>query len=156
MTSIELKDIKSFMSKLLVKDTYDKLLVSEITLTTGNTYTMNGQINKSFYTEDELNALPDKEYATWESFRPTCFSLIKGSKTPAFFKIIFLLPKDVVEDLLKSNSLDYSLADIKALFINLKYQDGKLTCVTGTSLAIFTLDKSLENAFDRFVSTLFE
>lgn len=156
MTSIEIKDVKNFMSQLLVKDTYDKLLVSEITLTTGNTYTINGQINKSFYSEDELSALPDKEYATWESFRQTCFSLIKGSKTPSFFKIIFLLPGNMVEELISSNHLDFNKNDIKALFINLKYQDGKLSCVTGTSLSIFTLDKSLENAFDRFVSTLFE
>lgn len=155
MISIEISDIKSFMSKLLVKDTYDRLLVSEITLTTGNTYNISGKINRSFYTGEELEALPSQDYASWETFRPTCFSLIKGIKTPSFFKIIFLLPSDMVEELLGQNHLDYRLSDINGLFINLKYQDGRLTCVTGTSLSLFTLDKSLEQAFDNLVSTLF-
>lgn len=156
MELIEIKDIRRFMSNLLVKNVYDKLLVSEITLTTGNTYTMNGQINAAFYTEDELSLLPSTKYATWEVFKPTCFSLIKGSKTPDFFKIIFLLPQDMVADLLEKNDLEFNINDIKALFINIKYQEGKLTCITGTSLSFFTLDKSLENAFDKFVSTLFD
>lgn len=155
MISIEITDIKGFMSKLLLKDTYDRLLVSEITLATGNTYNISGKVNTSFYTREELDTLPSPDYSSWETFRPTCFSLIKGNKTPSFFKIIFLLPSDMVEELIGKNQLDYRLSDINALFINVKYQDGKLTCVTGTSLSLFTLDKSLEQAFDNFVSTLF-
>ncbi len=156
MISIEIRNIKEFMSNLLIKDTYDRFLVSEITLATGNTYTFNGAVNRDFYTKEELAAMESCDYAPWSTFRPTCFSLIKGSKTPAFLKIVFLLPPGMTQKLLADYRLDFQPENIKGLFINIKYQDGKLTCVTGTALNFFTLDKSLEQVFDQFVSTLFE
>ena len=43
----------------------------------------------------------------------------------------------------------FSISDINGLFVNLRYKDGKLTAVTGTSLNIFSMDKSLEHAWDQ-------
>lgn len=156
MISIELQNVREFMSNLLIKDTYDNFLVSEITLSMGNTYTINGAVNKDFYSKDELESMKCTGYSPWSNFRSTCFSLIKGHKTPCFFKIIFMMPPNLINELISNYNLDFRSENIKALFINIKYQDGKLTCVTGTSLDFFTLDKSLEQAFDKFVSTLFE
>lgn len=156
MISIEIKNIKNFMSNLLIKDTLDNLLVSEITVVTGNTYTISGAINTSFYTREELDEFNGDKYAPWKNFRPLCYNIIKGSKTPDFLKIIFVLPNSMVKDIIEQNNLDFSPEDIQGLFINLKYQDNRLTCVTGVSMSTFTMDKSLEKAFDKFVSTLLE
>ncbi len=156
MISIDIKNIKNFMSNLLVKDTYDTLLISEISIVTGNTYTISGAVNTSFYSQEELSRFNGDRYAPWKNFRGLCYDIIKGSKTPDFLKIIFVLPGSMVLDIIAQNNLDFSPDDIQALFINLKYQDDRLTCVTGVAMSTFTMDKSLEKAFDRFVSTLFE
>ena len=52
-------NIKSFMNSLLVGDTFDKFLLEEASITTFNTFTIDGHIQKDFYSEDELTTLPD-------------------------------------------------------------------------------------------------
>ena len=42
-------------------------------------------------------------------------------------------------------------SQIKGLYLNIRYEDGALYCVTGTSLAFFTMDKTLENEWDSAV-----
>ena len=41
------------------------------------------------------------------------------------------------------------------MFLNLKYQDQKLTCITGISYRVFSMDKSLEQEWDRLVTVFF-
>ena len=39
--------------------------------------------------------------------------------------------------------------------LNIRFENGKLSCTTGTSLKLFTLDKSLDQAWDRMVQKFF-
>ena len=55
MISLILKVTRTFMSNLLIKDTFDRLLLSEAVISTAHTYTINGEINKSFFSEEELS-----------------------------------------------------------------------------------------------------
>ena len=57
MISLTIKDTKTFMSHLLIKDTFDNMLLSEAAIVTGNTYNINGSINRSFFSDDELASL---------------------------------------------------------------------------------------------------
>lgn len=91
MISLTIKDTKTFMSHLLIKDTFDNMLLSEAAIVTGNTYNINGSINRSFFSDDELASLASPSYSQWSKIKPVCFSLIKGNKVPTSLKIIFLL-----------------------------------------------------------------
>ena len=51
MISLRIKDTKVFMSQLLIKDTFDRMLLSEATIKTACSYTINGQINKEYYSD---------------------------------------------------------------------------------------------------------
>ena len=44
---------------------------------------------------------------------------------------------------------------ISNVYLNFRYDGSTLTCVTGTSLKVFTLDKSLDHAFDKWVEKFF-
>ena len=83
-----------------------------------------------------------------------CFGLIKGNKVPTSLKIIFLLSEGDTSQL--SGQTDINPEDINGLFINIRYSDSGLTLVTGTSVRTFTLDKSLEHAFDSYVKVFLE
>ena len=150
MISLKITDTKSFMSKLLIKESFDCLLVSEATISTYNTFQISGQINRNFYSEEEFSQLSDKEYSRWSTLRPFCFELIRGSKTPVFLKVIFVLPATETEELISSAGLNFNSDDIAGLFFNIKFTEGNVTCVTGTSLKVFKMDKSLDNAFDDY------
>ena len=159
MLAEQIKDVKKFMTLLLIKDTFDEFLVNEVTITTYNTFRIDGHINRDFYSEDEFNELKDQHLSYWSKIRPICYSLIKGNKTPLYFKIIYALNREQITNIVQQNNISINESDINELFFNIKYENGLLTLTTGCSLKIFTLDKSLENAFDKyilnFISTLF-
>lgn len=151
MIALKISDIKNFMSKLLIKDTFDELYFTEATISTGNTFQINGLLNKNFYTSEELESIGNAEYSQWKSIRPFCFELIKGSKTPTFLKIIYMLPKKNAAEIIIANSLGFTLDDLNGLFLNVKFHEGTLTCITGSSMKLFTMDKSLDHAFDAYI-----
>ncbi len=160
MISLNIKDIKSFMSHLLVKDTFDEFLLSEASISTGNTYNINGMINKAFYSSEELNNLPDSEYAVWQAVKPFCFSLIKGNKVPTGMKLIFMLSRLTTEKLLSEAAQQgdsvLSPDEVKGLFLNIIYANDTATIVTGTAFSVFTLDKTTEKVFDKYICSFFD
>jgi hypothetical protein len=77
--NIPSKDIKKFMNCLLVGDTFDKFLLEEASITTFNTFTIDGHVQSDFYSEEELASLADSTLSSWANIKPICFNLIKGN-----------------------------------------------------------------------------
>ena len=93
MIALELTDIKTFMNKLLRSEVFDHFLLQEAVITNSATYTINGQITKGFYTEEELDELQLNgcRFLPFSMLKGNCFDLIKGKKTPSSFRFVFLL-----------------------------------------------------------------
>lgn len=151
MISLSIKNTKQFMSHLLVQDTFDNFFLSEVQIKTANSFTIDGRINKSFYTREELENNNIEDFSRWTAIRPVCFNLVKGNKVPAFMKIVFMLPDDKIESLFNESSPSFSIDDINGLYLNIRYSDGRLNVITGISINAFTMDKSLEHALDKFI-----
>lgn len=157
MTALQIQDVKDFMSKLLIGSTFDAFWLSEASVTTSVTFHIDGSLHSDFYDTEEAEAiaLEGRKYALWKDMKPHCYSIIKGKKTPLHFKIVFLLSKKNTEKLLLANHLGFSPEDIFGLFLNFQYDGKHLTCTTGTSMKTFTLDKSLEHAWDELIQKFF-
>ncbi|WP_343247046.1 DUF5721 family protein [Diplocloster hominis] len=157
MIALQIKDTKMFMNKLLLKDTFDHFLVSEAVVTTFNTFTVDGRLQRDFFTKEELEApeYTDRCYSYWREIRPFCLELIKGKKTPLNFKFVFLLAPSNIRKLLEQAQLPYPADDVNGLFLNFKYNGTGVSCTTGTSLKVFTLDKSLDHSWDQMVQKFF-
>ncbi len=151
MISLHIKDTKQFMSHLLIKGTWDNFLLSEATLMMANPFTISGEINRSFFTNEEYEALSDKTYMLWSQIKPFCYSIIKGNKVPTAMKIIFVLPKNIETEILTNADSTIAADDIDRLFVNVRYNENGITLITGTCLHTFTLDKTLEHAFDHYI-----
>lgn len=149
MIFLKINDIKSFTSLLLVKDTLEQMELAEGTIKTHSTFVIDGQKNTSYFTDADEE--PDSRYNTWERLRPICYEIIKGKHLPTYFKFVFRLDRERTAQLL-SEFTDYKAEDVAGLFLNIKYENGVLSLTTGTSLNLFTLDKSLDKAFDQFVT----
>ncbi len=149
MKSIEIENIKSFTTHLFARETFDGFLVTEAAFSTITNITIDGHINREFMGEAEL-AMPENKEGTvfWKKLRPLCYEIIKGQKVPLRFKIVFMMPSETVLNFLDSAGLDYEPIQVNALFLNVNFQEGKLVCTTGTSMKEFTMDKSLEYAWD--------
>ena len=169
MRSFTIKNTGLFMTGLLSdkEKAFDQFLLSEAVIVTGNTYTIDGHINRDFYNDDELEAMRaeaegkgrifSEEMIRWESAKHFCFDFIRGRKLPLSLKITFHLAPENIDRFLSSGDYGITREQINSLNVNIKFSGAALTCTTATSLKIFTMDKSLENAFDdmfgRFLDT---
>ena len=151
MIAINIKNVKSFMSALLLSDMFDNFYFIEGEITTFNTFRIDGFIKKDFFEKDEDLT----EYSKWSSVREFCYSIIKGKRTPLDFKIIFGLSPKNIEKLITKNELPIDPLSVQGLYMNIKYDGTTLNIITGTSFKSFTMDKSLEAAFDKMVLKFF-
>ena len=151
MISIPINEVKLFMNHLLCRNTFDAFCVPELSLSTYASFHVDGHILKDYYTKEEYETLyKDRTpIARWKQLRPVCFELIRGNHTPLSFSIVLQLSSRAAETFLMETDTYFTISDINGLFVNLRYKDGKLTAVTGTSLKIFSMDKSLETAWDQ-------
>ena len=152
MIALALPQVKECMAKLLLSETFDPFYFIEGEIVTFNTFTMDGYLKKDFFEQEED---PEREYALWKDVREFCFSLIKGKRTPLSFKFVLGLSDSNIEKLLLQQGLDFKPQDVRGLYINLKYDGQKLQCITGTAMNLFTMDKSLEQAWDMMVQKFF-
>lgn len=146
MIALELTKVKESMTKLLLSDAFDNFFFIQAEVVTCNTFTIDGYLKKEFFEEENR---PTREYATWKEMRDYCYTIIKGNRTPLRFSIVLGLSTENVENILKQQGFSYNLSDVKGLYLNIRYDGEKLLCTTGTSMNIFTLDKTLEQTWDK-------
>lgn len=153
MIALSILNIKEFMNILLRTETFDSFLLSEGSITTYMTFLLEGRPNTDFFSpEDEpYNQLIQESYVPFSLVRSACFDLIKGKRTPSAFKFVFQLSRENLARTLSSIGGSLSPEDIQGMYLNVNYQNQQLTCTTGISCRVFSMDKSLEHAWDELV-----
>lgn len=151
MIALKLTSPKQFMSHLLLLETFDHFLLIEGEIVTFNTFRIDGYIQKEFF--ENQDDLP--EYSTWKQVREFCYSLIKGKRTPLSFKFIFSLSPENIARLIEREGLDFQAENVQGLYLNIRFDENGLSCVTGTSLKTFSMDKSLDKSWDTMVQKFF-
>ena len=150
-------DTKKCMNALLLSPVFDSFLFIDGEITTFASFKLGGRLHKEFYQNSlEEEVVPDREYALWREMREFCFSIIKGKRTPLNFHIVLSLSRPNMMHLLKSEELSYTENDVQGLYLNFKYDGTNLTCTTGTSMNLFTMDKSLEEAWDKMARRILQ
>ncbi len=148
MIALEFPKVKESMAKLLLTETFDNFLFISAEVVTYNTFTIDGFLKKEFFEEGKS---PAREYALWKESRELCFSIIKGNRTPLRFSFVLGLSDENIQRLLDSQDLPFALKDVRGLYLNIRFDGQHLICTTGTSMNTFTMDKSLEQAWDAMV-----
>jgi hypothetical protein len=159
MIALQIKSMKNFMGALLGSSQFEPFLVEEVTITTFNTFNIDCHIVKEFFTKEELEAFEPNgrslEFSSWKEVRPVCFDLIKGKKTPVSFKIVLVASRELIEKIAANPECGVAANLIRCLVLNIRYEGGKATCITGTSFTTFVMDKSVENLWDSYVKQMF-
>ncbi len=159
MQAVKITDTREFMKQLLAGDVFDTFLFSEAALTTFTTFTIDGSWHPDYYQSEEdpenAGADPVPETLTWKLMRPVLFDIIKGRHTPISFRIVLRLADYNVNSLLRSDAPMVDPSSVAGLFLNISYQGDEVTCTTGTSLKIFTMDKTLDHVWDDMVLRFF-
>lgn len=153
MIALKITEVKNFMNKLLCQDIFDHFLIQEASIHTNAAYHIDGTIQSDFYNEEELeeNHLKGLTFLPYGMLRNPCFSLIKGKKTPSYFKFSLLLSPDNLKRTLMQTNSSFTENDISAVFINIRFQSSELTLTTGISYRIFSTDKTFDHEWDDLV-----
>lgn len=153
MIALRILELKDFTSKLFLGDVFHRFYFIEGSFTTFLTQTLDGALQKDFYDNDSR---PERNFCYWEEIKPYCYSIIRGKRSPLRFRIVFQLSDENTAKMLHQSGLSLKPDDIHGLYLNCQFQDGKLLCTTGTSLKIFSLDKSLDRLWDDLVKKFFK
>ena len=149
MLALKVDDTKSFMTKLLAGDTFDTFLFSEGSVTTFTTFSIDGTWHQDYFADEEQAS--NENSFTWKLIRPLIFNIVKGRHTPIHMRIVLKLAGYNVDSLLKSAGLPITREQVDGLFLNITYAKDEVSVTTGTSLKIFTLDKTLDHVWDDMV-----
>ncbi len=158
MIALEIKITKNIMNALLLSEQFDSFLVEEAIITTYNTFHIDGHLVKDFYTNEELELLESEEKSTtfsyWQDIRPFCLQLIKGKKTPVSFKVILHAAPLLIEKIAANPECGVAANLIRSLVLNIRYDNGKVTCITGSAFTTFVMDKSVDKLWDAYMRQL--
>ena len=152
MISLKILEMNRFMGKLLKGENFDGFLLKEGFLRTNIEYRFQGQLFIDYFDTEEQEKLEEK-YVYWGELRPTVFELIKGKRTPLAFSFTLLLAKNDTTALLARRQVNVG-EDSPSLFLQIRFEHGTGRIITGTARNTFTLDKSLDEAWDAEVRQL--
>lgn len=151
MIALRIEEQKNFTSGLFIGELFDAFLMREANVVTFNSFTIDGRVRHGYYSDEELEENQIEEFSAWKTVKPFCFSLIKGKRLPESFRIVFMMSPDAKEKFVKSRIPDMSPDMVGGLYLNVQYENNEMTVVTGTSMNMFTLDKTLEREWDECV-----
>ena len=151
MIGFQIEDMGAFTRKLFLEKDFDDFLLKEANIVTFNSFTIDGRLHRGFYSAQEQEQMEMNPYSLWSQVRPICFSLIKGKRLPESFQITLEAPPKRLDAFLAECRLQMDAGQIKGLYLNIRYEDGALYCITGVGLQFFTTDRTLEREWDEGV-----
>jgi len=154
MLLYKIMEVKPFMAKLLTTTAFDGYILKELQLQTFTGFTISGQLNEDFFSKEELEERNGIMGVFWSEVRQIVYNMIKGSKTPLSLKVIFQLPPQQCLQILETLGGRLKPNDIGGLYLNIKFEKGELSVITGTAIKSFTMDKSLEHEWDEQVGRM--
>lgn len=158
MIACKIIHLKEFMSHLLVRESFDSFWLSEASITTGNTFTIDGTLHPDFFSEEarEILARCHRTHSLWKEVKPFCYSVIRGRQTPLQFRFVFRLSYEKTRQALAESGIQMDPDHVNGLFLNIQYSGGQMICTTGTSVKEFTMDRTLERMWDQMVLRFFQ
>ncbi len=153
MLAFEILSTKLFMNQLLAGDCFSSFLLESASVTTFNTFTIDGRIHPTFFDcEDSSYEIHTKySFSPFLDLQELLYNIIKGNRTPLQIKLTLLLKPEAMEKLLQTDDCTISCSQISAFVLNIKYDGSKILLTTGISYEGFTMDKSAEPIWDNAV-----
>lgn len=152
MLAKTIENKKQLMAALLTRDTFDAFETVSGSVTTYAVFSVNGQWHGSFYPDEETS----HDFTPWNLLRPYFLSVIRGRNTPLAFQFVFRLPDGEMSALIEKEAISRELtADVSGLLLNLSFDGTSILLTTGVSHRTFSLDRTLERAWDNYAQQRF-
>ena len=144
MRSFDINDMKSFTTKLFLRDTFDDFEICEADFVTFGSFHIDGRLQKDYFDTAEQETMGNSEFILWKDMRAFCLSLIRGKRLPLQFRIVLRLP--LLHPLCRENAALYKEAETQNLYLNILYKNKRLTCTTGSASGTVIPGQTATNA----------
>ena len=153
MIALKIINVKNFMAKLLTQDAFQNFLLEEASITTYNTFVIDGHLMEAFYDTEEWKERrhPEYELSEWSAMRSICFDLIKGKNTPLAFRLTLHLKPELMETVLDMTQTGVFPSQIKCFVLNIRYDRDKLVLTSATAFQTFLMDKTPDMLWDTYL-----
>ncbi len=152
MVSFKILEMNRFMGKLLKGELFDTFLVKEGFVRTLIEYKFQGHLFPDYFDTQEKEERTE-EYAYWNELKPFVLELVKGKRTPLAFSFTMLLNQEQKVNFLEKYALHLE-GDNPTLALQIRFEHGTGRIVTATARNTFSMDRSLEESWDREVKEL--
>lgn len=149
MISENIENVKGLVSRLLSDEIFANMLLYSLEVKNAYLTEVSGKMNKEFF--DSSEEAGTEEYIRWSDVRKLFFQSIKGSRLPLKFKIVLLADSLLIEKIGEAAEIQNTSGNIASLGVNIYYDRNGLSITSGTSLKLFTMDKSVEKCWDEWV-----
>ena len=152
MFSGTVEELKTFMGLLLRGEVFDGWEVTEAKVETFFELSVNGRLKKDFFEEPDS---VQRDFARWGEVKEIFFQAVKGKRLPGMLRIVLAADKAWVEQILKDCGKATEEAGA-SLYLNIRYSANGCQVISGVSHTGFTLDKTLDNAWDAALQDFFK
>lgn len=138
-------ELKKFMGALLAGKLFDSWQLKEAKAETFFELSVNGRLRKEF--SEELGG-EKREFALWGEIRELFYSAIKGKRLPGLLFLVLAADDERKSKVLRECGKEQEEAGA-ALYLNIRYTAEGCMLTAGVSHVGFTMDKSLDMAWDQ-------
>lgn len=136
--------VKDFMNKLLKEEIFDGFECRTAIINSFARFEITGVPAKG-KTDAETAEKPI--YCLWRTIRPHVFNIIKGSERPKTMKIILAMG---------GSEMELNFPEASALFLNILFDEGKITLTTGTAEKKLSFQKDLDNSWGKYIQDMLQ
>ena len=145
------KKLRDFNRHLFAEPTFDTFLVPEAHFVTAFRTDFSGKPTEASSSDTAgEKAASESPCASWKDLRPIALSLVRGT-APKSFSVVLKLPDEQAEKILAAAGLSDEAASVNGLYLNIRYAKEELVLTSGCTQKAFSLDRSGEKAWDRYL-----
>lgn len=159
MIALKIKDTKKMMQTLLYTESFDAFSLQEATIIKASSLYLEGRIHPEYYSEQDLSDEPElmrREFISFAEVRSLLADFMKGTHPPVSFKIVLQASPAFTGKLVNDPDFTGDPDNVKALILTFRFDQNGLTCLTGTSMKSFSLDKSIDSLWDKRIRKSFD
>lgn len=138
------EELKAFMAVLLKGTLFDTWEVTEARAETFFALSVSGRLKKEFFEEPDM---PERNFAEWGEVKGLFYQAIRGKRLPGVLQVVLAAEKKWTEQILSECGKEREEAGA-VLYLNIRYTAGNCQLVSGVSHPGFTMDKTLDAAWD--------
>jgi hypothetical protein len=157
MISLQVANKGLFMSKLLASDAFDSYLMEEAVIKMAAVFSIDGHLNKDFFESAVWDDPAQRPYdfVRWQDVRKYCFEIIKGKTAPSFLRITLRLVPEKAEEVFSDLEANVK-SNIEAPAILVRLDRENLKVLTTVEYKTFSLDRSAEPVWDKYVRSFLD